>query len=255
MTWLKFPRVSQSKLKPDDIGQELENGIIPRILSAKPALKAPTRPRTVPTLVENDGLARFITGDSCSSAIWDSITDIMKTHSGFYKPHRRTLLLTSPPWGVLRKTGNSASNDKSLTEQQVDQLARLADQKTPKATIWLVHMPWGLHHMWVRILQANKWEAVDNPLVFVRPGGWVKAQWQSDSVFREFRSNVDFLWIFKKKGHRSTRTFEEAKRQLGITTKGVMGLTVSGHALPKNKVLPMCICLSALTRYDSPGWP
>ena len=176
---------------------------------------------------------------------------MQESANGLYLPKRKVVILSSPPWGALRRTQASSTNDRTLTEKQVDSLANLASLNTPRATVWLVHMPWGLHDMWVRILRVHGWESLDNPLVFVRPGGWVKTQFQSDSLLREFRSNTEFLWIFKKKAHRATRTFEETRRHLGNQARGVMALTLNGHSLPRNKVIKHLMFLSAYTQHKT----
>ena len=118
MTWFKFPRAGQTKLRPDVICEEIAATIMPRLVNAKPALRARARPKPVPHLVQNDENIRLLTGDSCAPTVWAEMTALMKeSANGLYLPKRKVIILSSPPWGALRKTQASSTNDRALTEK------------------------------------------------------------------------------------------------------------------------------------------
>ena len=149
------------------------------------------------------------------------------------------VILTSPPWGVLRSGqipdhgDEEAENvDKALTAHDIGTFAGIIHKLYPENVIVVLHLPIGLVEQYKNQFQNNGFVMMRMPLTVVHTGGMRSKNFRASNFIRN--SNHFFIFV-KSDTKKPDATYHDAKRRFPKATS-LKQLYVSGITLKDNMV-------------------
>lgn len=149
----------------------------------------------------------------------------------------RTVVITSPPWGVLtesQKGGSTVAHDVALDSTKIGTWASSMNSVTPATTMVLLNLPVASVDTYKMAFENNGWVLMVHPITFVNMGG---IRMKTFEQFNPVNNTYHWYCFYKSGTSKPYRTALDSQLEdLDVGQRNRLFLT--GYASSKFKVLP-----------------